>query len=72
MPRPIDRSNPANALVIADETVYFNNIPGVWWRITATTLSFQNNDPHFLRFRTGANPGSDKNPRIRRTEFIPG
>lgn len=36
MPRPIDRSNPANALVIADETVYFNNTPGVWRRITAS------------------------------------
>jgi len=36
MPRPIDRSNPANALIIADETVYFNNTPGVWRRITAT------------------------------------
>ena len=36
MPRPIDRSKPANALVIADETVYFNNTPGVWRRITAS------------------------------------
>ena len=36
MPRPIDRSNPANALVSADETVYFNNTPGPWRRITAT------------------------------------
>lgn len=36
MPRPIDRANPANALIIADETVYFNNTPGVWRRITAT------------------------------------
>lgn len=36
MPRPIDRGNPANALIIADETVYFNNTPGVWRRITAT------------------------------------
>ena len=36
MPRPIDRSNPANALIIADETVYFNNTPGVWRRITAS------------------------------------
>jgi hypothetical protein len=36
MPRPIDRGNPANALVTADETVYFNNTPGVWRRITAT------------------------------------
>ena len=36
MPRPIDHSNPANALVIADETVYFNNTPGTWRRITAT------------------------------------
>ena len=35
MPRPIDRSNPANVLVIADEAVYFNNTPGVWRRITA-------------------------------------
>jgi len=36
MPRPIDRANPANALVTADETVYFNNTPGTWRRITAT------------------------------------
>ena len=36
MPRPVDRSNSANALVVADETVYFNNTPGVWRRITAT------------------------------------
>jgi len=36
MPRPIDHSNPANALVIADETVYFNNTPSAWRRITAT------------------------------------
>jgi hypothetical protein len=36
MPRPIDRANPANALVTADETVYFNNTHGAWRRITAT------------------------------------
>ena len=36
MPRPIDRTNPANALVISDETLYFNNTPGVWRRITAS------------------------------------
>ena len=36
IPRPIDRSNPANALVIADETVYFDNTPGTWRRITAS------------------------------------
>ncbi len=36
IPQPIDRSNSANALVTADETVYFNNTPGVWRRITAT------------------------------------
>ena len=34
MPRPIDRSHRANALVISDETVYFNNSPGAWRRIT--------------------------------------
>jgi hypothetical protein len=36
MPREIDRANPANALVISDETLYFNNTPGVWRRITAS------------------------------------
>jgi hypothetical protein len=35
MPRPIDRADPANALVISDEAPYFNNTPGVWRRITA-------------------------------------
>jgi hypothetical protein len=35
MPRPFDHTNPANALVISDETIYFNNTPGVWRRITA-------------------------------------
>lgn len=27
---------PPNALVISDETIYFNNTPGVWRRITAS------------------------------------
>ena len=36
MPRQIDLTNPANALVISDETIYFNNTPGVWRRITAS------------------------------------
>ena len=36
MPREIDRTKPANALVISDETLYFNNTPGVWRRITAS------------------------------------
>jgi Transposase DDE domain len=36
LPREIDHSNPANALVIRDETIYFNNTPGLWRRITAT------------------------------------
>lgn len=31
----MDRSDPVNALVIPDETVYFANQPGVWRRITA-------------------------------------
>jgi hypothetical protein len=35
IPREIDRTNPANALIISDETIYFNNTPGVWRRITA-------------------------------------
>ena len=35
-PRPIDRANPANALVISDETLSFNNTPGAWRRITAS------------------------------------
>jgi len=34
MPRPVDRANPANALVVSDETLYFNNAPGAWRRIT--------------------------------------
>lgn len=37
IPREIDRANPANALVISDETLYFNNTPGVWRRITASS-----------------------------------
>ena len=36
IPREIDRSHPANELVISDETLYFNNTPGVWRRITAS------------------------------------
>lgn len=36
MPREVDRTKPANALVISDETLYFNNTPGVWRRITAS------------------------------------
>jgi hypothetical protein len=37
MPREIDRQDPLNALVISDETIYFNNTPGVWRKITATS-----------------------------------
>lgn len=36
MPREFDRANPANALVVSDETIYFNNTPGTWRRITAS------------------------------------
>jgi hypothetical protein len=36
IPREVDRSHPANELVISDETIYFNNTPGVWRRITAS------------------------------------
>ena len=36
IPREIDHSHPTNALVINDETLYFNNTPGVWRRITST------------------------------------
>jgi hypothetical protein len=36
LPREIDRSNPTNALVLKDETLYFNNTPGTWRKITAT------------------------------------
>jgi len=36
IPRQIDRTLPANALVISDETLYFNNTPGSWRRITAS------------------------------------
>lgn len=35
MPRPVDPTHPANALIISDETLYFNNTPGTWRRITA-------------------------------------
>lgn len=35
IPREVDRADPVNALVLADETVYFDNHPGVWRRITA-------------------------------------
>ena len=34
MPRPVDRANPVNALVISDEILYFNTSPGSWRRIT--------------------------------------
>lgn len=33
MPRPVDRANPANSMVVSDETLYFNNAPGPWRRI---------------------------------------
>ncbi|MEO0018261.1 MAG: hypothetical protein RLZZ522_1544 [Verrucomicrobiota bacterium] len=33
--REIDRTKPINALVRSDETVFFNNTPGQWRRITA-------------------------------------
>jgi hypothetical protein len=36
IPRQIDRTLPANALIISDETLYFNNTPGSWRRITAS------------------------------------
>lgn len=36
IPREIDRAHPANELVISDETLYFNNTPGTWRRITAS------------------------------------
>lgn len=35
MPRVFDPDHPANRLVISDETVYFNNSPGAWRRITS-------------------------------------
>jgi hypothetical protein len=34
MPRAFDPDHPANRLVISDETVYFNNTPGTWRKIT--------------------------------------
>ena len=34
-PRDLDKENPVNALVISDETVYFNNTPGSWRKITS-------------------------------------
>jgi IS4 transposase len=34
-PRAFDRDHPANRLVISDETVYFNNTPGPWRKITS-------------------------------------
>lgn len=36
MTRQIDRANPANQLVTDDQSVYFNNTPGQWRKITAT------------------------------------
>ena len=36
MDREFDHANPVNALVLRDETAYFNNTPGVWRRITAS------------------------------------
>jgi hypothetical protein len=35
MPRDFDPEHPANRLVISDETVYFNNTPGTWRKITS-------------------------------------
>ena len=35
IPRAIDRNNPANLLVLRDETVMFDNTPGTWRRITS-------------------------------------
>ena len=35
IPLPVDRANHANALVISDEMVHFDNTPGAWRRITA-------------------------------------
>ena len=34
--REIDRTLPVNQLIISDETLYFNNTPGVWRKITAS------------------------------------
>jgi len=36
IPREIDRDNPANELITNDETLWFDNTPGQWRRITAT------------------------------------
>ena len=36
IPREVDRTQSANALILSDETLYFNNTPGVWRRITAS------------------------------------
>ena len=33
--RPMDRSNPANQLILSDETVTFNDTPGTWRKLTA-------------------------------------
>ncbi len=35
IPRKIDRENPANELIVRDETLSFDNTPGQWRRITA-------------------------------------
>lgn len=36
IPRQIDQTQSVNALVLKDETLYFDNTPGVWRRITAS------------------------------------
>ncbi len=36
IPREIDRTNPSNQLVLADETVFFDNTPGQWRKITSS------------------------------------
>ena len=36
IPREIDRDNPANEIITNDETLWFDNTPGQWRRITAT------------------------------------
>ena len=36
IPREVDRGHPANALIVSDETAYFNNTPGTWRKIVAS------------------------------------
>jgi len=62
IPREIDHSNPVNVLVKSDETVFFNNIPGQWRKITA--ICPDSGQPHVtLANEMTLPPGALNQPR---------